>query len=151
MKKMVIPAMFVLFTAISGNAMAQSKGKAAAPAAKPTAAAPAAAVNPADLEGKWKVDHVDVDIKNSDGEETKEPQPGGDDDFMEFKNGTMTSFIGGISDNRTYTVSGSNIATKTEAGPDTIKILSLSKTTCVLLQTVNDDSQKGTLKITLKK
>jgi hypothetical protein len=104
MKKTAILLAVAAFMA--GGAMAQGK-KQAAPAAAPAAqaAAPAASgtMNMKDLEGKWKIDHVDVDIKSADGEVTKETQPGSDDDFMEFAKGTMTSYISGMSENTVYT------------------------------------------------
>lgn len=152
MKKTAILLAVAAFMA--GGAMAQGK-KQAAPAAVPAAqaAAPAASgtMNMKDLEGKWKIDHVDVDIKSADGEVTKETQPGSDDDFMEFAKGTMTSYISGMSENKVYTLSGGAVTTKGEGITDTYKIVSLTKTSCVLSQKVDDDSGTGTRVIHLKK
>lgn len=152
MKKTAILLAVAAFMA--GGAMAQGK-KQAAPAAAPAtqAAAPAASgtMNMKDIEGKWKIDHVDVDIKGTDGEVTKETQPGSDEDFMEFAKGTMTSYISGMSENKVYTLSGGAVTTKGEGITDTYKIVSLTKTSCVLSQKVDDDSGTGTRVIHLKK
>ncbi len=153
MKKVII--LLATGATLSGSAMAQGKKQAAPPPAPATqAAAPAAqsgTMNMKDIEGKWKIDHVDIDIKGTDGEVTKETQPGGDEDFMEFAKGTMTSYISGMSESKVYTLSGGSVTTKGEGITDTYKIVSLTKTACVLSQKVDDDSGTGTRVIHLKK
>ena len=151
MKKIAIPIAVCAIMLISGQAMAQSKSKAAPATAPATAPAPSGTMNMKDIEGKWKVDHVDIDIKSTDGEVTKETQPGGDEDFMEMAKGTLTSYISGMSENKVYSLSGGVLTTKSDGISESYKIVSLTKTSCVLLQKVDDDSGTGTRVITLKR
>lgn len=158
MKRIAIPVCMALL-AFTGTAMAQAKKTAPAPAAAPapapaaatTAAAPAGKLNKADIEGKWKVELVDIDMKTPDGEAMKNSLPGGDDDFFEFKAGTLTSYLSGQSENVPYSIAGGYLITRSEGITDSTKIMSLSKTKCVLYKKEESAEGSGQITITLKK
>lgn len=149
MKRIVIPVCIALL-GFAGNAMAQAKKPASAPAA-PAAAPASGTINKADINGKWKIEKVDIDMKTADGETMKNSLPGGDEDFFDFQNGTLTSYMSGQSDAVPYSIAGGYLITRSEGITDSTKIISLTKTSCVLFKKEESAEGSGTLMITLKK
>lgn len=149
MKFLIIPAAFSVMMLSSAGAQAQTAK--AKPQENAQGAAGAAAMNMKDIEGKWKIDHVDVDIKTPEGEQMKNTEPGGDEDFFELQKGTMSSYIQGNSETVPYTLAGGYIITRSNGIVDSFKIMSLTKANCVLYKKEESAEGTGSITITLKR
>lgn len=150
MKRLAIPVCMALL-ALTGNAMAQAKKPAGAPAAASAPAPASGTINKADINGKWKIDKIDIDMKTPDGEAMKNSLPGGEEDFFDFQNGTLTSYMSGQSETVPYSIAGGYLITRSEGITDSTKIMTLTKTSCVLYKKEESAEGSGTLMITLKK
>ncbi len=149
MKYCFIPMALLATLLLSNNAKAQSKvvGKtpAAAPAAAkpaPAAEAPAGPITMKDIEGKWKVERIDIDSKPVDGEASKSSEPGSDEDFYDFAKGTLNSYMTGTSLSVPYSFSGHYVIYKQDGMSDTLQVTSLTKTKAVI--TKKDVADDGT-------
>ncbi|PQJ11887.1 hypothetical protein CJD36_008820 [Flavipsychrobacter stenotrophus] len=158
MKYFLIPAALLATFLLSNNATAQTKGKGKTPAVAPTAAqaaavaeAPAGPINMKDIEGKWKVDHIDIDSKPADGEASKSTEPGADDDFYDFAKGTLNSYLTGASLSVPYSFSGHSVVYKQDGISDTLHVTSLSKTKATIIKKDIGDDGTTITTITLKK
>lgn len=150
MKYVFMPAIAIAALCAAGTVSAQSaKGKPGTQATVTTA--PAGSINPREIEGKWKIDRMLVEIKAADGEAIQNNVPTADEDFFEFQRGMLTANINGTSDSSPYTISGNYVITKEEEGSDSIKIVSLSKTSCVLVRKEESADGVGKITITLKR
>lgn len=156
MKYCFLPVALLATLLLTNNANAQSKKGKAAPA--PAAAAPAPAAEPAagpinmkDIEGKWKIDHIDIDSRPVDGEASKSTEPGGDEDFYDFAKGTLTSYMTGASLAVPYSFAGHYVIYKQDGMSDSLHVTSLTKAKCVMTKRdIGDDGITNTT-ITLKK
>lgn len=158
MKYFLIPAALFTTFLLSNTATAQTKGKGKAPAtaaapvqAAPAAEAPAGPINMKDIEGKWKVDHIDIDSKPADGEASKSTEAGADDDFYDFAKGTLTSYMTGTSLAVPYSLSGHSVVFKQDGISDTLHVTSLSKTKATIIKKDIGDDGTTITTITLKK
>ncbi len=126
----------------------------AAPAAAPatTPAAPAKKTTGGkEIEGRWKIDHIDVKMVTPEGEESKNTMPGNENDYFDMSNGVMTSHVMEQEDKVPYTIVGKNIISKSEEKTDTICILTLTKEKCVLFKKEETPEGNGEFTITMKR
>lgn len=156
----IIPMAALASFVLSNNASAQSKGKGKAPAAvAPAQAAPAAPaqeptggpINMKDIEGKWKIDHIDIDSRPAEGEASKSTEPGADEDFYDFAKGTLTSYMTGTSLAVAYNVSGHYVIYRQDGIADTLQVSGLSKTKATIIKKDIGDDGTTITTITLKK
>ncbi len=155
MKYALIPLFAALAFANQAGAQGKSKGK-ATPTATSTvpamvAPAPAGPINMKEIEGKWKVERVDIDTKPVEGEASKTSEAGSDEDFFDFTKGTLTSYLTGASQSVVYSVSGHYIISRSEGITDSLLVTGLNKTQCIMHRKESTDEGVTNTTIVLKR
>ena len=136
--------LILIFSVISGNrAAAQGNGQNAAQARD--------VLNEKDLEGKWKIDHIDVRLVMPGGKEEKSAAPGGPNEYFEISNGKMTSSINNEIITAAFTMAGNDLIMTEDGNRDTLHITTLTKTICVFNQKAQTTEGAAEMTINLKR
>ena len=104
-----------------------------------------------ELLGKWSIDHIAIHMVMPSGEEMTDSFAGENSDYFDFGNEKIFSHIKNDTDVTPYSIEGNNIIIIDEGQADTMHIVSLTKTTCVLHKNENSEAGKGEITISMKR